>query len=248
MFDLQGRVAIVTGASRGIGRAIAVTLARQGAWVGVNYARNAQAAEETLAAMRAAGGDGELLPFDVSDSAAVTEAVDGLAARRGGLHIAVANAGIAVDGLLLRMKDDDLARTFATNVNGALYLARASVRLMMKAKWGRFLAVSSVVGQTGNVGQTAYAASKAALEGAARSIAREYASRNITANVIAPGFIDTDMTAALPDAMRSKILEGVPLGRLGSAEDVAAAALYLASNEAGYVTGQVLNVNGGLYV
>lgn len=248
MFDLEGRVAIVTGASRGIGRAIAVTLARQGAWVAVNYAKNEAAAAETLAAMRAAGGDGELLRFDVTDAAAVTEAVDGLYARKGALHITVANAGVAADGLLLRLKDEDIARTFATNVSGALYLARAAMRPMMKARWGRFIAISSVVAQAGNAGQTVYAASKAALEGAVRSIAKEYASRGVTANAVAPGFIDTEMTAGLPEAMREKVVASTPIARLGRPEDVAAAVLYLASEEAGYVTGQVLAVNGGLYV
>lgn len=248
MFDLSGRVAIVTGGSRGIGRAIALTLARQGAYVAVNYVRGREAAESCVAEIRAAGGDGEALGFDVADGAAVTAAVEGLKERRGALHVAVANAGVAVDNLLLRVSDEELAATFATNVHGAIYLARAAVRPMMRAKWGRFIAVSSVVGQMGNPGQTVYAASKAALAGAVKSIAKEYASRNITANVVAPGFIDTEMTAHIPAEARAKVLEATPAGRLGTPADVAAAVAYLASQEAGYVTGQVLGVNGGLYV
>jgi 3-oxoacyl-[acyl-carrier protein] reductase len=248
MFDLSGRVAIVTGASRGIGRAIAVALARQGAYVAINYAKNREAAASCLAEVRAAGGDGEALGFDVADSAAVTAAVEGLKERKGQLHIAVANAGVSVDNLLLRVSDEELASTFATNVHGAIFLARAAVRPMMRAKWGRFIAVSSVVGQTGNAGQTVYAASKAALAGAVKSIAKEYASRNITANVVAPGFIDTEMTAHIAAEARAKIVEATPAGRLGRPEDVAAAVVYLASTEASYVTGQVLGVNGGLYV
>lgn len=248
MFDLSGRVAIVTGASRGIGRAIAVALARQGAYVAINYAKNRDAAESCLAEARAAGGDGETMGFDVADSAAVTAAVEGLKERKGQLHIAVANAGVSVDNLLLRVSDEELASTFATNVHGAIFLARAAVRPMMRAKWGRFIAVSSVVGQTGNAGQTVYAASKAALAGAVKSIAKEYASRNITANVVAPGFIDTEMTAHIAAEARAKIVEATPAGRLGRPEDVAAAVVYLASTEASYVTGQVLGVNGGLYV
>jgi 3-oxoacyl-[acyl-carrier protein] reductase len=248
MFDLSGRVALVTGASRGIGRAIAITLARQGAYVAVGYAQRREAAESCLEEIRAASGEGEALGFDVSDGAAVTAAVEGLKDRRGALHVAVANAGVAVDNLLLRVSDEEIASTFATNVHGAIYLARAAVRPMMRAKWGRFIAVSSVVGQTGNAGQTVYAASKAALVGAVKSIAKEYASRNITANVVAPGFIETEMTARIPDEARAKIVAATPAGRLGTPADVAAAVAFLAAPEASYVTGQVLGVNGGLYV
>lgn len=248
MFDLHGRVALVTGASRGIGRAVAVALASRGAYVGVNYAGNEAAAEETLALVRAAGAEGELLRFDVRSGDAVREAVDGFAERRKGLHIAVANAGVAVDGLLLRVGDDDIDAVLATNVKGALYLARSSVRWMMKAKWGRFVAIGSVVGQMGNAGQSVYAASKAALDGLTRSIAREYGSRGVTANVVAPGFVETDMTAGLSDELKKRLRESAPAGRLGRPEDIAAAVLYLASNEAGYVTGQTLGVNGGLHM
>jgi 3-oxoacyl-[acyl-carrier protein] reductase len=246
MFDLTGRVALVTGASRGLGRAIALALASRGAWVAINYANNVDAAGETLAAARAVGGDGELLPFDVSDAAAVTAAVEGLVQRKGPLAIAVANAGVNVDSLLLRAQEDDFDRMLATNVKGTLFLAKAAVRSMMKARYGRIIALSSVSGETGNAGQTMYAASKSALVGMVRSIAREYGSRGVTANVVSPGFVETDMTSGLGDDARRKLIEMTPAGRLGRPEDVAAAVVYLASTEAAWVTGQVLSVNGGL--
>jgi 3-oxoacyl-[acyl-carrier protein] reductase len=248
MFELNGRIALVTGGSRGIGRAICIALAKQGAYVAINYQSNEAAANETLALVRAAGGDGELLPFDVANAEAVTKAVDELASRKKGLHIAVANAGITRDGLLLRMKDDDLAQVLAVDLQGPAYLARAAVRLMMRQKWGRLIFMSSIVGEMGNVGQAAYAAAKGGLIALCKSIAREYGSRNITANVVAPGFIETDMTAGLPEEVKKKYTEATPVLRLGKPEEVAAAVAYLASEEAAFVTGAVLRVNGGLYV
>jgi len=248
MFRLDGKVALVTGASRGIGRAVALTLGRQGAFVAINYQSNAAAAEETLAALQAAGAEGELLPFDVTDSDATAKAIAGLAQRRGGLGVAVCNAGVNVDGLLPLVRDEDVLRMFQTNVFGAINVSKAAVRVMMRARWGRIVTVSSVVGQMGNAGQSVYAASKSALLGLTKSLAREYGKRGVTANAVAPGFVDTDMTASLGEEVRDKLREATPLQRLGSPEDVAAAVAFLASHEAGYVTGQVLGVNGGLYM
>src|SRR6202042_2797458 len=186
--------------------------------------------------------------FDVADTKATEAAMDEIIKRHGRLDILVANAGIAIDGLLLRLKEEDLTRLFDVNVKGALTCARVATKAMMRAKTGRVIFVSSVVGEMGNVGQTAYAATKAALIGAAKSIAREFASRNITVNVVAPGFIDTEMTKSMTDAMKEQMLAAVPLGRTGHASEIAAACVYLASDEAAYVTGHVLRVNGGMYV
>lgn len=247
MFKLDGKVALVTGGSRGIGRACCEALAEHGATVVVNYVKGEAAAKEVADAITAKGGKAEILGFDVADPKASEAAIEDVVKRHGKLDILVANAGISIDGLLLRMKDDDLDRLFQVNVKGSLACARASVRSMMRAKTGRIIFMSSVVGEMGNVGQTAYAASKAALIGAARSIAREYASRNITVNVVAPGFIDTDMTHTMTDAMKEQLVKIIPLGRTGTAKDIAAATLYLASDEAAYVTGQVLRVNGGMH-
>jgi 3-oxoacyl-[acyl-carrier protein] reductase len=248
MFRLDGKVALVTGGSRGIGRACCEALAGQGATVIVNYVKGEGAAREVAEAIRTKGGKADVSGFDVADSKAVDAAVDTLVKTHGKIDVLVANAGISIDGLLLRLKDEDLDRLFATNVRGAIACARACSRGMMRARWGRILFMSSVVGEMGNVGQTAYAASKAALLGAAKSIAREYASRNLTVNVVAPGFIETDMTSTMTPEMREGLVKMVPLGRIGGAADIAAACVYLASEEAGYVTGQVLRVNGGMHV
>lgn len=248
MFRLDGKVAIVTGGSRGIGRACSEALAEQGATVVVNYVRGEAAANEVVEGIVARGGKAEAVAFDIADTKATEAAIDAIAKRHGRLDVLVANAGIAIDGLLLRLKDEDVTRLFDVNVKGSLACAKAATKVMMRAKTGRIIFVSSVIAEMGNVGQTAYAATKAALLGVTKSIAREFASRQITVNAITPGFIETDMTHAMPDAMKEQVLKAIPLGRIGAAADVAAACAYLASDEAAYVTGQVLRVNGGMYV
>ena len=197
MFRLDGKVAIVTGGSRGIGRACAEALAAQGATVVVNYVKGEAAAKEVVEGIVSRGGKAEIAAFDVGDTQATEKAIDEIAKRHGRLDIFVANAGIAIDGLLLRLKDDDVTRTLDVNVKGAIACAKASTKVMMRAKVGRIIFISSVIGEMGNVGQTAYAASKAALLGITKSVAREFASRNITVNAITPGFIETDMTLSL---------------------------------------------------
>ncbi len=248
MFRLDGKIALVTGGSRGIGRACCEALAEQGATVIVNYVKGETAARECAQAIAGKGGKAEIAAFDVADTAATESAIEALVKKHGRIDILVASAGIALDNLLLRLKDEELDKLFAVNVRGALTAARAVTRSMMRAKSGRIVFLSSVVGEMGNAGQTGYAATKAALVGAAKSIAREYASRNITCNAIAPGFIDTDMTSGMPAQLKEQMLKTVPLGRTGTAKEVAAACCYLASDEAAYVTGQVLRVNGGMYV
>ena len=248
MFKLDGKVAIITGGSRGIGAACAEAMAEQGAHVVVNYVRGEDKAREVAERIIAKGGKAEIAGFDVADSEATEKAIERIAKKHGPRDIMVAHPRIAIDGLLLRLKDVDLQKLFDTNVRGALACARAATRPMMKARTGRIIFVSSVIGEMGNVGQTAYAATKAALLGITKSIAREYASRNVTVNAIAPGFIETDMTHGMNDAMKEYVLKNIPLARVGTAKEVASAALYLASDEAAYVTGQVLRVNGGMYV
>ncbi len=248
MFDLTGKVALITGASRGIGRATAEVLAEQGATVVINYVSNEAAAREVADGIQGRGGKAELLQFDVASGEAAEKSIAEAAKRLGRLDILVANAGISIDGLLLRLKDDDFDRILAVNVKGAVACARAAIKVMMRAKAGRVIFLSSVVGEMGNAGQTAYAASKAAILGVTKSLSREYASRNITVNAVTPGYVDTDMTSNLTDELRTHMLAAVPLGRTGTAREIAASIAFLASDEAGYVTGHALRVNGGMYM
>ena len=249
MNAFQGKTALVTGASRGIGRAIAVALARGGAKVALNYAGNQAAAEEALRLVREAGApEARLFQFDVADPVAAAKAVDEVVSTMGGLHILVNNAGIALDQLVMRVKDEDWQRQLDVNLSGAFHLIRAATRPMMKARGGSIVNLTSVVGEMGNAGQAGYAATKAGLIGLTKSVARELASRNVRVNAVSPGYIDTDMTASLPEDAKRKMAEMIPLGRLGSAEDVAAAVAWLCSDQASYVTGEVLRVNGGMHM
>jgi 3-oxoacyl-[acyl-carrier protein] reductase len=245
---LASRVALVTGGSRGIGRSIALALARRGAKVIVNYTSRPEAAAAVVAEIAEAGGQAAAAGFDVSDSAAVTEAIKAIGKEHGGLDILVNNAGVAINGLLMRFTDDQWQKTMAINLGGAFHCTRAAASLLLRAKeHGRIINITSVVGEIGNAGQGAYAASKAGMIGFTRATARELASRRVTVNAIAPGFIETEMTAEhLPEEQRQKLLADIPLGRIGSADDVANTAAFLAGPEASYITGQVLRVNGGM--
>ena len=246
MIDLSGRIALVTGASRGIGRAIAAKLAAQGAHV-VAAARgdNARPVAEEIAA---AGGKAEAVAMDVTAANAADEAVSGVMARHGRVDILVNNAGIARDQLMLRMKRDDWDVVLATNLTAAFTLTQAVLKPMIRQRSGRIVSISSVVGQGGNAGQANYAASKAGLIGFSKAVALEVASRGITVNVVAPGLIETDMTRTITDAARQEWESRIPLKRLGTPADVAAAVCFLASDEASYITGQVIAVNGGMYL
>ncbi len=247
MVSFAEQVALVTGASRGIGKAVARDLAAHGADL-VLAARSASDLEALAAELEKSGRQVCCLPLDVSDPAAIGTAVSGLKEPFDRVDILVNNAGVTRDGLMLRMKDEDWRTVLATNLEGTFYLTRQLLPGMLRRRYGRIVNLVSVVALTGNPGQVNYAASKAGLIGLTKSLAREVASRNITVNAVAPGFIETDMTAALNQRVREEMLRGVPLGRPGSAEEVAHGVRFLASREAGYITGHVLHINGGMYM
>jgi 3-oxoacyl-[acyl-carrier protein] reductase len=244
---LEGRVALVTGASQGIGRAIAIELAKAGATVAL-AARNEAKLAEVKSAIEAEGGKAEAFALDVSNEDSIKSVAKEIVTKLGAVHILVNNAGVTRDTLVLRMKSSDWDDVLTTNLKGAFLLTQALLQPMMKARWGRVINISSVNGELGAPGQANYSASKAGLIGLTKSFAREFASRGITVNAVAPGFIETDMTHVLTDDQKNAMLGSVPLGRAGTVADIASAVRFLASEEASYITGHTLDVNGGLYM
>jgi len=245
---LTGQVAVVTGASRGIGRAVAAALGAAGATIVVNYRTQGEAAEETAARITGEGGKAAAACFDVGDAEAVRVAMQNVVDREGRIDILVNNAGLSHDGLLLRLKDEDWERVLRTNLTGVFHCTKAALRAMVRARYGRIVNLTSVVAEMGNAGQAAYTAAKAGVTGLTKSLAREVASRGVTVNAVAPGFVETDMTATLSAEQKAFYTNVIPAGRIATPEEVAAAVLFLASPAAGYITGHVLHVNGGLYM
>ncbi|TCV90067.1 3-oxoacyl-ACP reductase FabG [Sulfurirhabdus autotrophica] len=244
---LEGQIALITGASRGIGQAIAMGLGKQGATI-IGTATSQSGADNITAYLKAADIKGKGLALNVTDASQVEQCIETIQKDFGDVSILVNNAGITRDNLLMRMKDDEWDDIMDTNLKSVFRLSRAVLRAMMKARSGRIISIASVVGVMGNAGQTNYSAAKAGIIGFSKSLAREVGSRNITVNCVAPGFIDTDMTRALPEAQRDALKAHIPLGKLGQVEDIAAAVVFLASPQAGYVTGTTLHVNGGMYM
>jgi 3-oxoacyl-[acyl-carrier protein] reductase len=245
---LDGQVALVTGASRGIGRAIAEGLARAGATVMINFVQNQVAAKEVLEQIQAEGGQAVLCRFDVGDGDAVTTAVQEILERQGKIDILVNNAGMSINTLLVRLKADEWTQVLNANLTGVFLCTKAVTRSMMRQRSGRIINLTSVVAQAGNAGQAAYSAAKAGVIGFTKTMAKELASRSITVNAVAPGFIETDMTRSLPEEAKTGYLSRIPAGRWGTVEEVADVVAFLANPRAGYITGQVINVNGGMYM
>ena len=245
---LQGQIALVTGGSRGIGRAICEALAKEGADIYVNYTRGQEAAEETVKICQSYGVNAFAIGFDVSSSEAVKKAFDEIKEKSEKIDILVNNAGVAVDGIFIRMKEEEIDQVLKINLYGSIFCAQAAAKMMMRKQSGKIINISSVVGQMGNAGQASYVSSKAGVIGLTKSLARELASRNITVNAVAPGFIETDMTRDLSEEVRKEHLKFIPLEKYGKPEDVASLVVFLASNEASYITGQIIAVNGGMYM
>ena len=246
--SLADQIALVTGGSRGIGRATVLALGRLGAHVIINYRDNLASAETTLRDLLAAGSRGELCRFDVSDEKQVDEAVKKIVDHHKKIDILINNAGVSSDNLLIRVKPEDWDQVVGTNLKGAFFCTRAVTRVMIRRRYGRIVNLSSVVGQMGNAGQSVYAATKAGILGFTKAVAREVASRGVTVNAVAPGLIETEMTAQLPAKLQEEFLHSIPLGRFGHCEEVAALVAFLVGPDAAYITGQVLSVNGGLYM
>ncbi|MCA9772621.1 MAG: 3-oxoacyl-[acyl-carrier-protein] reductase [Myxococcales bacterium] len=248
MTDLKGKKALVTGASRGIGRAIALRLAEAGADVAITYRENKALAADVVAEIERGGAQARAYAIDLADVEALEDRVAAIIAEAGGPDIVVNNAGITLDSLLMRTKGAALRRLMDTNLRAVIEVTRIASKPMLKARWGRIVNIASVSGQVGNAGQAAYAATKAGLIGFTRAYAREVASRGITVNAVSPGYIDTDMTSGFTQEQRALVLQQIPMGRVGKAEEVAEAVAFVASDRAGYITGQVINVNGGMYM
>jgi 3-oxoacyl-[acyl-carrier protein] reductase len=248
MKPLEGKIALVTGGSRGIGRSVAIKLATEGAFTYVNYCKNEDAARQTLRKITDRGGTGKLAGFDVAGFEETREVMATIIEENKRIDILVNNAGITIDGVFARAREEHWDKIVNTNLKGTFNCCRAATRHMMKQRWGRIVNVVSVVAESGNAGQVCYAASKAGIVGLTKSLARELGPRHITVNAVAPGFIETDMTRSISREMRDEIVKTIPLGRVGTPEDVAGVVAFLASAEAGYITGQILRVNGGIYM
>jgi 3-oxoacyl-[acyl-carrier protein] reductase len=244
---LKDRLALVTGASRGIGRAVAIELASREAFVVINYAQNESAAKETLAAIENSGGRCEIRHFDVADFSKVQDEINKIGDDLGGIHILVNNAGITKDELLIRMKEEDWDSVLSVDLKGVFNCTRAAAKVMIKQRYGRIINITSIIGEMGNAGQANYSAAKAGIIGFTKATAKELGSRGVTVNAVSPGFIDTDMTSNIPQNVKEKYIEGIPLGRFGTPEDVAKVVAFLASGDASYITGEIVRVNGGLY-